>query len=146
MKNWCYFLVLGFPFWLHAESLETHYLAKISRAKTPAEVTRLSKAYSDLKEARIACRIQLRRRTLPSACYDSLKGEIKLGMHGSTTRRKQLLSKLDEKCAETAADIYLSGHSVPRADGISPYCARKVNEARKIHAYRNETREYWSEN
>lgn len=139
-------LVLFLPLFVSAESLESRYMEKISRARSPAEVTRLTKAYSDLKEARTACRIQLRRKTLPSACYDSLKGEIQLGMHASSGEKKRLMEKLDEKCAETASTIYLQGEAAPRISGISAFCARKVSEARRIQAYRDDNRGNWSEN
>jgi hypothetical protein len=114
-----------------AETLESRYLRSISAARSVAEVEELKQNYEQLSVARTACLIQLRERSVPTACYEELSLAIKDGEQDSALQIK----KLDKLCM--SASLRLRLNSVP-GPYVSRYCVNKVHEAMVVQAYRQE--------
>lgn len=131
------------------ETLESRFLKRIARARTSAEVFTLERDYRELKESRAACQIQWRRRWVPLACYAVLKEELRQGFHGGNADKRRLTFRLDERCRETAAAIYLGSAPKPRAESLKPpvsaACRGFIENARKVEAYRSQANGGWSE-
>jgi hypothetical protein len=133
----------------HAVTLESRTLGKIGRARTANEVVRIEAEYRELKEARAACQIQWRRQWIPSACYEVLQIESKMGMHARAGVKRSLRQRLDRRCEELAAKIYLEGAetsvSADADSKVSPECRRQIRKANEILRYRAGGRPDWSE-
>jgi hypothetical protein len=118
-------------------SVDADYALSLARARRPADIRRATENFERLKVARAACRLQLRARSAPLACYEALALE-------NPRRRRELREKLDGLCAESAALL-----KVPRAEAsesaVSPKCRKFLSEAREIRKYR-EKRPDWSGN
>jgi hypothetical protein len=118
-------------------SVDADYGRSLARARRPEDIRRATADFERLKVAREACRLQLRARSAPLACYEALALE-------NPKRRRELLVKLDGLCAESAALL-----KVPRVSAsesaVSPKCRKFLTEAREIRKYR-EKRPDWSGN
>jgi hypothetical protein len=116
----------------------------LARARSSAELRRVTGLYEELKIARAACRLQLRAKSTPFACYESLQLEIRRGYHSSISERRHLTERLDKLCEDAAVGLIVPRE--PAADPIlSPKCRKFLREARAIRNYR-EQRPDWSEN
>jgi hypothetical protein len=123
-----------------AESLETHYLARVAQARSPRQVEEFKSAYERLRIARTACQIQLSEHSMPLSCYEWLHFTSQLDFKEPGLVS---LSQLDRLCAMAANDLRVEGEDSPY---LSPGCAQKLREFRAIQAYRAEDVVPWSEN
>jgi hypothetical protein len=110
---------------------------ELSQAKTSKSIARFRERYSDAKEARTICVIQLRTKVVPWSCYHLVRLERSWNLPSSF---KQIF--LDDQCRVAAAGT-LSG-TLDRLDfsdaELSSYCRMQVEKAREIVLYRNPNR------
>lgn len=120
-----------------AGTLEEDYVRRMSRAKNSAEVKRVEAEFAALKVARAACRLQMRAKIFPAACYETLNLENHWGLHPKLVDRRRITAKLDDLCAESASAL-----KIPRAaangEDLSPACRKNLARAREIQEYRRE--------
>ncbi len=116
------------------------YAQELLRARSAAEVRKATNDFEALAVARLACRMQLKKASIPSACYEVLRIETSRGVH-SRAAQTRLLAKLDEFCERAAGQL---SSAADRAQ-ISPRCRRYVQSADLIREYR-EKGPGWSEN
>lgn len=117
-----------------ADSLESRFLQRLSRAQSSAQASAAAAEYDKFKIARVACAIELKEKLVPKSCYELLQLESPL-----PAERRDRERRLDQLCRSAARDF-----KVPDHDGaaLSPACAAWVKEAREIRAYR--AAEDWS--
>ncbi len=127
-----------------ATSLEHDHVRRLARARTPAAVAKAVADFENLKVARAACRIQVREKRLPLACYEALNLEIRQGLRPARpdSGRRGVLHRLDELCRETAAALTVPELPVSPHE-TSPACRKYLAEARSIRNYRDR-RPDWS--
>jgi hypothetical protein len=130
---WLALLVLHAPC-TSAETLESRALKAVLQARTPTEAIRVQAWYEELKVTRTACRIQLRERIVPSACYAVLEQERKLGLSSAAQARQQV-GRLNSLCRSASARLQVPTF-VPK--GVPRACAHWVAEAVRINDYRRE--------
>lgn len=94
-----------------------------------------------LRVARTACRIQLRRKIVPTACYEVLRLEIRDGLHPRASDRARLTTRLDGLCAAAAERLQVTTENF----WTSRTCQNAMTQARRIQAYRRSPSD-WSEN
>lgn len=125
-----------------ADAATIDYVQRLLKAKSANEIQTLQRMHDDLQVARRACKLQLKDKSAPIACYDSLNLEIKWGMHPNRGRQKILREKLDHLCSEAAQRL-----NIPRIfpSAISGKCRFHLAEAHRVRMYR-ENRPEWSEN
>ncbi len=116
----------------------------IARAKSAAEVHRVVEDFEKLKISRAACRLQIKKKQVPLACYESLFLEIKKGLHPRSIDRIRLSARLDELCAE-AAQKFQMPREFPLSIGVSAQCRKYIADANEIRRYR-ESNPTWSDN
>lgn len=111
------------------DQLETR---KITKAKSANEIERIRRLSEDIRVARLACRLQLQSRLIPSSCYRALALEEQFGLRPSAGARQ----KLDRKCEQAAR----SAGSILDLDskGLSPICRAEVRKAKELLAYKME--------
>lgn len=114
-----------------AATAERQYAESLLRAKSTAEVERVSAAFDELRLSRLACHIQLRERAVPVSCYQALHLENRAHLH-SAAQSRSLLLKLDKLCLEVHG-----GAGLPERPDVSPTCARHVALLRKVENYRH---------
>lgn len=117
---------------------------ELAHAKSASEVSRVVAAFEELKISRAACRIQLKQKKVPVACYESLSLEIKKGLHPRSVKQTQLLARLDEICAESAQKFQIP-RELPPTLAVSVKCRNHIAEALEIRRYREQS-PAWSEN
>jgi hypothetical protein len=116
----------------------------VARAKSAAEVHRVLEDFEELKISRAACRLQIKKKQVPLACYESLFLEIKKGLHPRSIDRIRLSARLDELCAESAQRFQMP-REFPRSVAVSTQCRKYINDANDIRRYR-ENNPTWSDN
>ncbi len=116
-----------------ALTLDAAYVKRLSQAKSARQIRTLTKSYELLRESRKACRIQLRTKTIPLACFETLMLERhwKIGS-GQTAEIKR---KLDKACLES--QLQIDERAIIPAE-TSPRCRAHVIEARRIQSYRGD--------
>lgn len=118
------------------------------RARSRQEVDHIVASQTQVREARTACRIQLRAKFIPTACYETLALETQLGLHAIGVERRRLLAELDTACEQAAnrreqARLAFSGAEQKL---LSPTCRHLVRQGMQIQAYREHPRNVWSGN
>lgn len=125
-----------------ASTLDQNYVRNLTRARTPAAVAQATADFEDLKVARAACRIQVQRKHVPVACYETLNLEIRQGLRPDGLDRRRILGRLDELCRDSAAALNVSDQTSSGAR-TSTVCRKSLAEARAIRNYRDR-RSDWS--
>lgn len=130
------FLVLLILLPLGAAAETPGYTQRLSRARSAREITELRRQYEELKIARGACKLQLRSKSVPVACYETLTLEKKWGLHPRAAGRENLRARLDEMCARAAHELRVT---VPVEPGspVSPACRKEIARALAIREYRD---------
>lgn len=117
----------------HADSLEHHILAQLSSARSIAEIESIRSYFDRLRIARTACQIQLKSEMVPSTCYRALQLEREIGLHKDPHEKLRLETRLDNFCIRAANKLHIESAAI---QDVSPTCRRKVIEAQRIQAYR----------
>lgn len=123
------FLFLTAALALPPDSLETSVARKIAEAKTPAALETVTASAEELRVARLACRIQLRRAQVPDTCYRAIRLEKAFRLNQGDT-----LAQLDRRC-EAAAKKMSRLTPVALRD-LTPKCRAQVLKARELLAYK----------
>lgn len=117
----------------HASDLEARYFARLRHAHSAREIDSLRHNYDELRLDHLACRIQLRERQVPLACYESLRLEMRLGL---TEHPQTLRAELDRRCRDATARLAVPQAAPP--SGVSAACLGWIRDARRINAYRSQ--------
>lgn len=123
--------------------LDADYVQRLSRARSAPEIRHLQSAFTELRIARAACRLQVRQKILPVACYDSLAAEIHWGLHPQTVKQKKLRQDLDQLCVRAAESLRVP-RSLPSLRKVSALCRAHLARAQEIQKYRTQ-QSNWSE-
>lgn len=118
----------------------------ILRARKAVTLQEIQERHENLNLARRACQIQLREKRLPSACYETLKRELSLGVHISAQKKKHWLGQLDLLCIKSCEDL-----RIPLFEGSDSYlssvCQKQLKEARRVQKYHlDHGQDIWPEN
>lgn len=118
------------------ETLEQKYLQQLHRGRAD-DWPRLREHFEFIKASRLACRLQLREKRVPAACYQTLAAEQEWNLRPPPEARR-LITEFDRRCrqAAEALNVPLPG---PSTRHMSANCRRAVAEARKIQEYRNDS-------
>jgi len=123
-----------------AEALDSAAAGRMMRAKTLHEVERVERELEAIRVARLACRIQLREKSVPAQCYRALQLERAWNLHPSPAELRGLTARLDRRCAESRAD------AVAATQFLSPSCRRHVLRAQELQSYRSGHPDTWRGN
>jgi len=136
-------LVLVFTHSLPAADLQSEALTKMAHAHSTAQIHLIYKEYEERQVVQRACRLQIREKLLPFACYELLQLDKKAGkLTAAEFARRQ--AGLDDVCVNSAKslDVPDAALSTP----LSTTCANFARKARAIRDYQAEDAETWSEN
>lgn len=129
-----------FPLTLKAATLEQEYVQRLNRAQA-SQVDGLFDHFERIRVLRLACRLQLKEKKVPSACYEAVAAEDKW-IPRPKAKAEALRKELDERCARAARRLNVPSRGNLRPE-LSASCRKKVEEAWRIQAYR-QGGEAWS--
>lgn len=131
------FLIIAFNIFSSPKShasVDQIFIKQLNFAKNQAQVERLQESYQLLKISREACKRQLQRSDIPTACYEALYLEHKWGLSDSKTT--DIRAKLDTLCKQSSMTHRFLEKMTPQANQTSRNCQRSVAIAEKIKRYR----------
>jgi hypothetical protein len=124
--------------------LEQEYVRKLNQSTSARDVEVLQSTFEQIRMLRLACRLQIQSRFVPTNCFEVLRLERRWGLRtrGETSRAEQ---DLNERCRKAAQGLRLPPLASSTTE-LSKICLRQVQEAREIQAYRARESDTWSEN
>lgn len=138
--TWLLFAVI-----VRAENLDRVYARRLSRARA-GQVAPLVAEFEQVRELRLACKLEVRERRFPLSCFAVLRREDSWNLR-SPAERARVLSRLETRC-ERATTALVLPPSTADLSPLSDACRKRVLEGREIRAYREEegikTNEPWS--
>ena len=118
---------------LEAQTLDQVAVAKLAEAPSVSAVREVHRQLERIRVERLACRLQLAKKTVPSACYRAAHLEREWGL----PQGRELLARLDRQCARASEKMQELQTIDERS--LSPKCLKRVRKARELLAYILET-------
>ncbi len=128
-------LLLAFFSLANAQGLDEALIRRLASASSAAQVRRLEEQADALRVARLACRIQLRERRIPAACYSALKLERNFGLASGRGTERELDRKCESGSRRLKSPIRIEMSALSRS------CRDSVRRALELLAYKLETEE-----
>jgi hypothetical protein len=123
-----------------AEALSTAALRKMAGAKTAGDIEKIRNAFDDLRILRMACDLQLKERSIPTACYQALELEQKWGL-SSKSHAARIRVRIDRRCADAARRF--QGLASPLSKDVSTKCRTSVARAKELKEYQQSDQHEW---